>query len=358
MAAYRILHVLGTAGPAGTATCRIVENLARGLSPERYAVEACFLARGEFVERFRFLNIKTNCVEWSGSPAAPLGAARYAGLLLSGKFDLIHLHTGGRFITKMSRCIGGAKIVRHVHGRATEETASVSTTISLPKCNATIANSRVVADACGDSNVVVIYPGIDVNKFHPGETPPSEVVVGTACRLEPVKGTQTLLQAIAILAKDHPSVRLAIAGEGSLRQQLEKQAAQLGIQDKVLFLGWRDDVCSLLQSWSIFVLPSFDEGFGVAVLEAMASGLPVVASDAGGLRELVVDGQTGFLVPVGDPDALADKILLLLRDPDLRIGMGSAGRRHARESFSRAEMVRKTADLYESLLDFGGEKST
>jgi glycosyltransferase involved in cell wall biosynthesis len=350
MAAYRILHVVGTADLAGTATCRIVENLATRLNPEQYAVEVSFLRHGEFVERFRSRGIKTTSIGWSGSPAAPLGVARYASLLLSGKFDLIHLHTGGRFITSMSRSIGGAKIVRHVHGRATEETGSISTTIPLPKCDATIANSQIVADACGDSNAVVIYPGIDMDKFDPNEAPTQEQLVGTACRLEPVKGIPTLLKAIALVAKKHSSVRLVIAGEGSWRNRLEEEAAQLGVQDKVSFLGWQDDVATLLGSWSIFVLPSLDEGFGVAVLEAMASGLPVVASDVGGLRELVQDGQTGFLVPPNDVNQLADKLLFLLDDPDLRMRMGIAARSRAREAFSITEMVKKTTDVYERLL--------
>lgn len=350
MAAHRILHVLGTADLAGTAICQIVERLAISLDPERYEIEACFLRPGEFTGRFKALGIKSTCVDWNGAPTDPLGAARYSKLLRSSKFDLIHQHTGGRFLTKLGRILTGAPVVRHVHGRACEEIGLISSSMRLPRRDVTIANSQVVAEACGDPHAMVIYPGIDVNEFRPDRAARQDVIVGTALRLEPVKAIPTLIEAIAIVAGDRPSIRLEIAGEGSLRTDLEKDVVRLGMSGNVSFLGWRKDLASVLRSWSIFVLPSLDEGFGVAALEAMASGLPVIASDVGGLRELVQDGQTGFLVPAGQPADFAAKIRLLLDDPDLRATMGAAGRQRAQERFSIPEMVRRTAALYDSLL--------
>ena len=134
---------------------------------------------------------------------------------------------------------------------------------------------------------------------------------------------------------------------------MEQDVGRLGIAGNVSFLGWREDLPSVLRSWSIFVLPSLDEGFGVAALEAMASGLPVVASDVGGLRELMQDGETGFLVPPEAPAEFAKKIRLLLENQELREKMGSAGRNRAEEDFSISTMVKKTADLYDALLEPG-----
>lgn len=353
MPAHRILHVLGTADLAGKAICRIVEDLAAGLDPEKYRIEACFLRSGEFIERFTSRGIKSTCIDWSGSATDPLGAARYASLLLSGKFDLIHQHTGGRFLTQMSRTVASARIVRHVHGRAFEDTGEVPASVSLPPNDATIANSRITADICSDPNAVVIYPGVDLNEYRPASTASERRIVGTACRLEPVKAISTLIEAMTLVANDHPSVHLEIAGEGSLRNSLEQDVGRLGIAGNVSFLGWREDLPSVLRSWSIFVLPSLDEGFGVAALEAMASGLPVVASDVGGLRELMQDGETGFLVPPEAPAEFAKKIRLLLENQELREKMGSAGRNRAEEDFSISTMVKKTADLYDALLEPG-----
>ncbi len=351
MTAHQILHVLGTANFAGKAVNQIVEKLATSLDPNKYELEACFLRCGEFTDRFRALGIKSTCLDWNGAPTNPLGAARYAMLLRSAKYDLIHQHAGGRFLTKMGRIFTSAKILRHVHGRTSEETAEIGFALRLPERDVTIANSKIVAEACGDPNAKVIYPGIDVNEFLLDRTPGQHVILGTACRLEPVKGVATLIEAIAILAARDPSIRLEVAGDGSLRAGLEEQAARLRVSENISFLGWRRDMTSVLQSWSVFIQPSLDEGFGVAVLEAMASGLPVIASDVGGLRELVQNGKTGFLAPLDAPAVLAAKIRLLLDDPEMRARMGAAGRRLAEERFSLAVMVKKTADLYDSLLE-------
>jgi glycosyltransferase involved in cell wall biosynthesis len=346
MAAHRILHILGT----GKAICQMVEELATGLDPKQFQIEACFLRCGEFVEHFKARGIKAVCVDWTGSPTDPAGAARFAGLLLGGKYDIIHEHTGGRFLAQMSRSLGGCKIVRHVHGRATEKTGAVKTSLKLPRSAATIANSHIVAQACGDAGAVVIYPGIDISEFPFDPAPRTEVIVGTACRLEPVKGLPHLIEAIAILRNQAPALRVEIAGEGSLRESLECMTQQRGLSKQITFIGWQTELPALLASWSIFVLPSLDEGFGVAALEAMAAGLPVVATAVGGLAELVQDGQTGFLVPAAEPAELASRIQILLDSPDLREQMGRAGRLRAQESFSVSAMVNKTAALYSSLL--------
>lgn len=351
MAAHRILHVLGTADIAGKAVNQIVEKLATSLDPGKYQVEACFLQSGEFAQRFRALGIRSTCMDWNGAPTSLPGAARYARLLRSAHYDLIHQHTGGRFLTRMGRIFTDASIVRHVHARATGDTVEVSLPLHLPERDATIASSRVVADNCGDPNAIVIYPGIDVNEFACTRVPGQDLILGTACRLEPVKGIATLIEAIAILAVDIPSIRLEIAGEGSLRNALEERVARQRVSANITFLGWCRNMIPVLQSWGLFVQPSLDEGFGVAVLEAMASGLPVVASDVGGLREIVEDGKTGFLVPPRDPAAFAEKIRLLLGDPDLRAAMGAAGRRRAQEEFSLTAMVRRTAEFYDRLLE-------
>ncbi len=350
MASHRILHILGTAGLSGTAICQIVERLAISLDREKYEIAACFLRCGEFVDQFSALGIKSTCLDWNGSGTNPLGAARFSRLLRSAKYDLIHQHTGGSFITKMNRIFTGAKIIHHVHSRATEKTGEVLSAVHIPKVDVTIANSKIIAESCDDPNAIVIYPGVDANEFCPDRHPGRRLVIGAACRLEPVKGISSLLQAIAIVASQDPTVRLEIAGEGSLRLELEGHAARLGLQENVSFLGWRRDLPLILGTWNVFIQPSLDEGFGVAVLEAMASGLPVIASDVGGLRELVRDGVTGFLTAPEVPAALASKIRLLLDNPALRAEMGAAASQRAKESFSLAAMVRKTTDVYDSLL--------
>ena len=354
MPPYRILHVLGTADVAGKAICQYVEYLASNFDRNQYLIEACFLTCGEFLDHFEQNGIKSTCLQWNGAPSDLTGSNRYARLLTVGRFNLIHQHTGGRFLTWMSRNVARAKVILHVHGRSSDEAVSAPFEMRLPTRDATIANSRLVADACGDPRATVIYPGIDVDRFHRQQrSDDPRLVIGIASRLEPVKGIDTLIEAISILSRNQPSIRLEIAGKGSLRTALEDQAARLGIADNISFLGWREDIPALLRSWQIFVLPSLDEGFGIAALEAMASGLPVIASDEGGLRELIMDGVTGFLVPAGSANAIAGKLELLLDHPQLRQQMGAAGRTRAELDFSIAAMVNKSSALYAKLLSTG-----
>ncbi|MBL7199911.1 MAG: glycosyltransferase [Anaerolineae bacterium] len=176
------------------------------------------------------------------------------------------------------------------------------------------------------------------------------LVVGTVARLGPEKGHAYLLEAAAEVLKQVLQTRLLLVGDGPMRSQLEGRAKALGVADSIVFAGLRHDVPTILSLFDLFVLPSLWEGLPMAVLEAMAAGLPVVATAVGGTPEVVVDGVTGLLVPPGDPDALAEAIFRLLRDPDLRQRMGQAGRERVVERFSAERMVERTEQLYEQLL--------
>ena len=349
MTKRRVLHVMGTAEPAGTAIFRIIESLAEAIDSEKYEITVCSLVDGEFVDRFNELGLRSSCVHWSGALSDPMGAARYARLLRSTNPDIIHLHTGGRLLTRMGRLLTHARIVRHVHGRASEVTGAVPDTFVLPERDALIANSQIVADFTGDPRAIVIYPGIDVSGFLLPRTPHDGVVVGTACRLEPVKGISCLIEAMAMVKNEFPGLRLEIAGDGSLRDLLTRQAVDLGVSKQVSFLGWRHHLPPILAGWDIFVLPSLDEGFGVAALEAMAAGLPVIASAAGGLPELVRDGESGLLFPPGKPTELASRLRELINDREKRLSLGLAGRRRAAQHFSVTQMVGKVFAVYDEL---------
>ena len=346
----RVLHVLDTAESHGAAICRIVEELAVGIDPERYQIGACFLERGELQERLRRAGIQSTCVNWNGSARNPLGAARYAALLRLGNFSIIHQHTGGRLLTGMGRWFTHARTVRHLHSRAIEHTAIIPSHLDLPARDALIAVSQIVADFSGDPRAVVVYPGVDVSLFPATRHSHRGVVIGAAGRMERIKGLHYLLQAFAEVAPESQELRLEIAGEGSLRSSLEEESCRLGISNRVTFLGWREDLPSLMAGWDIFALPSLDEGFPIAGLEAMAAGLPVVASAVGGLCELVKDGETGWLVPAASPTELAPRLRELIHDERKREAMGLAGRQRALREFSISRMVERTMAVYDGLL--------
>jgi glycosyltransferase involved in cell wall biosynthesis len=172
------------------------------------------------------------------------------------------------------------------------------------------------------------------------------VLVGTVARLEPVKRLDVLLRAMGVLER----VPAVIVGYGSLERRLERIAEELGLGDRVRFAGYQPDVWPWLSAFDVFALSSDWEGMPNAVLEAMAVGLPVVATSAGGTPDVVVQGVTGLLVPPGDHRSFAGALERLVRDSGLRQTMGEAGRRRVMDEFSAARMVQRTQALYAELL--------
>jgi sugar transferase (PEP-CTERM/EpsH1 system associated) len=210
----------------------------------------------------------------------------------------------------------------------------------------------------------LVYNGVDTGKFRPrrpdepralpeGFAPPGALVVGTVGRLEAVKDQVALARAFAVLVRERPELRdrlrLAMIGEGRLRGEIEAVLAESGAADLAWLPGFRDDTAELYRSFDLFALPSRREGISNTVLEAMASGLPVVATDVGGNPEIVADGETGVLVPPADPDAMALGLGQCVADPDRLAAFGEAGRRRALERFSLTAMTEGYRRVYDAL---------
>ena len=217
--------------------------------------------------------------------------------------------------------------------------------------DAVVAVSQSVANCVVDGDARVIYAGLSVPATVPPRRPAgTEIVIGTAGRLVELKGIEYLLSAFSALKQEFPNLRLEIAGSGPQREKLEALAAQSGLRDHVKFLGWIDDISSILSRWDIFVMPSLEEGFPIAALDAMAAGLPLIATRVGGVPELIEDGTTGWLVPPRDVESLTSRLRILLSDPELRVKMGDSGYARVRDHFSTAQMTERFAELYDELL--------
>ncbi len=208
--------------------------------------------------------------------------------------------------------------------------------------------------------VISVGTGIDLGRIAgagAGDEPANElgladrIVVGIVAKLSPVKGHQYFLEAAAEIAEARPDVAFLVVGDGIRKRELEEMAAELGIADRVTFAGARDDVPSLLKLMDVFVLSSLSEGSPNAVLEAMAAGLPVVATDVGGLPEIVIDGESGILVPPGDSGALAAAVRELLDDPTRAGTMGRAGLALAMDRHDIEKVVREVEGIMDHLLD-------
>ena len=189
---------------------------------------------------------------------------------------------------------------------------------------------------------VVIPLGIDLGRFSVEPRPHEGLVVGNVARLVEQKGQLTLVEAAPAILERFPEARFVIAGEGELRGELEAAAAGLPFE----FTGERDDVPELLAGFDAFAFPSLFEGLCLAVIEAQAAGVPVVATPVGGIRETVVDGETGLLVPLRDAAALAAGVCRLLEDRALAAGLAAEAKRRVLERFSVEKMVERTVALY------------
>ena len=177
-----------------------------------------------------------------------------------------------------------------------------------------------------------------------------EFVIGIVGSLYPVKGHAYLFHALKTVVARHPNTRLLVIGQGELEKTLREMVSELEIGQAVSFLGLRDDVPRILSLLDLFVLPSLSEGLSVALLEAMSAGVPVIASNVGGNPEIIVSGETGYLVPPGKPEELASRILGLMSDQESTRLLGERGREWVAREYTTERMLQRYQDLYESCL--------
>jgi glycosyltransferase involved in cell wall biosynthesis len=221
------------------------------------------------------------------------------------------------------------------------------------------ANARYLMEEKGlpAEKVELIYHGDDLKRFHPDHRPPADLreslgfghddpVLIVLGRLEPQKGHHVLLDALPMVRREFPAVRLVCVGDGSSRGALGNQAARLGLQDTVRFVGHQSNVADWLALGDVTVLPSFFEGLPLVPMESLAAGRPVVASAVDGTPEIVISGKTGLTVPAGDVAALGGAVCEMLRDPALRRDLARAGREWVLEHFTEERLVERTQALY------------
>lgn len=215
------------------------------------------------------------------------------------------------------------------------------------------------ADGIARDRISVVHDGIDVDRIsriEPADLhrefwlPHGVPVLVNIGALVDHKGQRHLLDALPLAMRRVPDLHLVILGEGELRRPLEQQVHRLHLERAVRLPGFRTDVLALARSADLFVMSSITEGLGSTVLDAMAMGLAVVGTRAGGIPEAVVDGETGLLVPVADPPALAEAIVSLMTDPERRARFGEASRRHVARHFTVDHLVDRTFAVYQNVV--------
>lgn len=360
----RILQLI-TRLPVGGAE-RLIVDIVRGLDPKRFEpLVCCIQDKGALAPEVEAAGIPLFCLDRMRSKRFDVRAVQdLTRLLRQERVSLVQSHLyHANLYGRLAGWRAKVPVIATVHNSYTR-----------PKLHRRLINrllartsARVIAvsedvqrdlmryDGVPFSKIVTINNGVDVRRIDTSLNrqqarerlgiEPGVLAVGCVARLEEQKGHRYLLQAVPLLREF--SLRVFFVGEGRLRGRLEEQAAKLGIADSVAFLGTRHDIAEILKAMDLFVAPSLWEGLSVALLEAMAAGLPVIASDVGGVSQVLGIDQYGVRVPPSNAQALADAITTLGRDAQRRMSLGARGQQHVRENFSLEAMMRELTAVYQ-----------
>jgi glycosyltransferase involved in cell wall biosynthesis len=335
---------------------------------------AVLSGEGELVPVFRQAGIPVHLLK-SRSRLDPLALGRLVRLLRDGHFDILHSHL---FRADIYAGLALGRLGEHrpllVSTRHNDDRFFLNPFVGLIHYGVSARQDLIIAISDHIARFTVSrgvrHPERVRRVYHGLEPPltqaleregqrirqelgiaPDAFLVGNVGRLALQKGQRHLIAAMPPLLERVPRARAIIAGSGDLEDYLRDLAEEIGVADRVHVLGPRKDVPALMHAIDVFVMPSIWEGFGLVLLEAMAAARPIVASRVATIPEVVVDGETGLLVPAGDPLALAEALVQLADEPEKASRFGAAGRERLRRQFSLEKMVGDTELLYRELLE-------
>lgn len=371
-----IAHVLFRLGTGGLENG--VVNLINHLPDDKYRhAIICMTDYTDFRKRLTKDHVEVYCL--NKKPGKDFAVyLRLWRLLRTIKPDILHTRNLSALEAQLSGLLAGVK--HRIHGEHGRDIDDVDGTnpryvflrkLFRPLVHRYIPMSKDLENwlvrqiQVPHHKITQLYNGVDLNRFTLSHEKPLELLppsfrtprlklIGTVGRLDPVKDQITLVAAFIHLLSTYPElkdkVRLVLVGAGGLQDKLSSMVQAADLIDWVWFAGDRSDVADLMRTLDIFVLPSINEGISNTILEAMASGLPVIATDVGGNPELVVDHETGILVPKQNPAAMSDAIKRYLDNPELIIAHGQAGRSCCESVFSLNRMVGDYARVYDGLI--------
>jgi glycosyltransferase involved in cell wall biosynthesis len=368
----RVLHLI-TRLPFGGAE-RLLVDIVRRLDAGRFeSLVCCIQAKGELAAELEAGGTRVLCLERMRSRRFDFAAVRdLARLMRAERISLVHSHLYhanlyGRLAAALAR-VPAIATVHNIYARSklhrrllNRWLARISTRVVAVSDE--VRRDLLEVDGLQTEKVVTVHNGIDLQRVATPlsreaarvrlDVPFDALLVGCLGRLEEQKGHTFLLQAFAQLASQPgpaAPLHLVLAGDGRRRKDLEAQAAALGIASRTRFLGARRDVAEVLRALDIYAMPSLWEGLPLALLEAMAAGVPVVASDVGGVAEVLGGGEWGLLVPPGDAGALGAALGRLAGEPGLRARLASTARQRVAARYGVDTMVARLAALYEDAL--------
>ncbi len=351
----RLVHVVTTLNIGGLE--KVVLDLVRHRTQK--AVEArvvCLDSSGVVGDGFRDIGVPVETIGTAGS--VPRRVLRLARRLRQLKPHVVHTHNPQAHIhgAWAARLAGIPAVVHTKHGRGYPEgrLSSASSRLATAWTSRFVVVSEDAARVARDiehvpgRKVLVIHNGIDVDRYCAvgARRSASGVRAVTVGRLDPIKDQATMLRAVRLVVDHAPGFSLDVVGDGPSRAALEALRGSLDLGDHVRFHGYRAEVSPYLSEADLFILSSISEGVPLALLEAMACGLPAVTTDVGGLPEVVVPGETGWLVPPQSPDALAEAVLGIQHAPEALDRMGKAARRRVEDQFNLRKVVAQYEQVY------------
>ena len=350
----KIIHIVNNLDCGGME--KMVISLAVALKGRGYASRIiCIADKGVLSSQAENCGVKVDAVG-QRTGIGPMGLWKLFRLLQSERPDIIHLHNARALVygSLVARFLGMPCVFT---GHGSWISVSYRWVWARVKKNVVISNQARIDLLKNNpwlksTGIAVILNAVNIKDYGAAgratKIDPGVFVIGHVARLSSEKDQVTLIKSFSKVANvlGRQNARLVIVGDGLERAMLGKLALDLGLSSYVEFLGFRDDVPKVIDTFDVFVLSSITEGVSLTILEAMAASKPVVATRVGGNPEVVINGETGFLVPPQDPGAMADSILAFAHDPGLAKKMGMAGRKRAEQVFSLERMVDEYEKVY------------
>ena len=364
-----VLQMVDSLGVGGAE--RLVYELVYKLVVDGYRVSVCCCETGPFARDLERIGVPVSCLPWKAR-IDPALLARMVTTIRRDPPQIVHTHLfksdfHGRLAARLTGVPVVVSTLHNCNEWAKNFFLGFTYGLSTWQANQIIAVAEEVRDYAiryfhiPASRIITIPNAVDIKRFENNEAAGMRLrvelkikanapLIGIVARLDPQKNHKTFLQAAAIVRQTNPAARFVIAGDGELRQSLMKSAVELGLADAVVFCGQRNDIPAIMAALDILVLSSLYEGLPIALLEGMAASRPIVATNVGGIPGLVIDGETGLLVPPANAEALANACIRLIADPVLRTRMGRTGNAQVRKRNSLDEMNAKIIGIYAQLL--------
>jgi glycosyltransferase involved in cell wall biosynthesis len=375
----RILHVIYSLEIGGAEMDLIAKAKVLVERSSYYIAIVCLLRRGELAEEVEREGIKVIGPVMSGKSDLRIISWLFK-VIRSDKFDVVHTHMfASNFLGRVAAILAGVPVIISTVQLIAEREKwweMLLDRVLQSRTDVMIASSEAVRQsfirrAVRPAKIAVIHNSVDFARFDAVDREAARraarqtfgwnndhFVVGTVARLERIKGIDRLIDAAKAVAEAIPQARFLVVGDGPQREALLSRVRRLELGERCIFTGLRSDVPQILPAFDLFVLPSLSEALGIAVIEALASGVPVVASRVGGVPEVVIHGETGLLVPPGDATQLAQAILYMAANLAEAKQWAERGQKRVRRMFDVNRLADAQAGLYQHFLEQKRRKGT